>query len=181
MATVNLLPNAEGTVQEWYVFPAPDPPPPHWSVVDDPVGSPNEDLNYVYTGVIDWIEEFNHATSGVLTGVVITNVRVTARMKGSFHGHTVNIGLKIGLIRYPASTDESLTRSYVNYYKDWANDPSTFPPSPWTKSDIDSLQSSLEALSFGAPGASTRCTQIYITVTYRIPAVAGKGLVSWTP
>lgn len=159
--SVNLRPNAEGTVQQWTTYPAPDPPPPHWTLVDDLVGFPDEDTTYVYTGILDEIEDFNHETSALLTGATITNVRVNVRAKVSHIPTNINIGVRVGLTRYPAAAWTALTTSYINYYKDWANNPAP-PGNPWTKSDIDALQSSLQA---GA-APKTSVTQVYLTVTY---------------
>ena len=80
------------------------------------------------------------------------------------------------MARYAGAFDSSLATWYVNYNNDWA----TKPPLgvPWTKSDIDNLQSSLKMVT---SAVTARVTQVYLTVTYIIPAVAGKGLVSWTP
>ena len=92
MATVNLLPNADGSIQQWDS--ASMSPLAHWQCVDDPVGSPNEDIDYVYTDAINEIEDFNHATSALLTGAIITNVRVVARAKANtLFLTTINIGI----------------------------------------------------------------------------------------
>jgi len=179
MATVNLLPDAEGIVQQWDVFPTPDPPPPHWSVVDDPVGSPNEDTDYVYTKVSKEEEAFNHETSALLTGAIITNVRVTVRARATTMFLTeINIGIRVGVVTRYAGTSWLLATWYADQSWDWADNPAT--GNPWTKFNIDNLQSSIKMVS---SAVTARVTQVYLTVTYHIPtpAVAGKGLVSWTP
>jgi len=183
MATLNLLPNAEGSVQTWSPFPAMTPGEPHWNKVDDPVGSPDEDATYVYTSTVGIEEAFNHVTSGLLSGANITNVRVLARVKhkpvGLPSSAQVNIGIRIGIIRFAQPISEVLTTIYVDYTGDWAT---KLPLSqPWTKADIDNLQSSL--LSISATNTAIRCTQVYLIITYIPPVtpVAGKGLVSWTP
>lgn len=177
MAIVNLLPNANGSVQQWDSFSW--VPQQHWQCVDDPVGSPNEDTDYVHTDVINEIEDFHHATSPLLTGATITNVRVYVRARATTAFLTaINIGIKIGVTRHAAALNTNLTQLYVTYSKDWA----TKPPFgvPWTKADIDSLQSSLEMWSHAI---TARVTQVYLAITYTpaVTPVAGKGLVSWTP
>lgn len=177
MATVYLLPDSEGSVQDWGVFPA-RVPVVHWDKVNDDVGDPDEDDTYVFADATGEIEEFNHQTSDLLTGVVITKVRVTARMKftGAPGGSDVNIGLKVAGTRYPAAVDTALTSSYVNYTKDWTNNPDDIDP--WEKSDIDNIQTSLDATTLWGMGVTFRCTQIYLTVSYiPINPLIGKSLV----
>lgn len=182
MATVYLLPDSEGTVQQWVPYPVSDPVV-HWDKVDDPVGSPDEGTTYVNTPTNNRIEDFNHQTSALLVGANITNVRVTVRVRKRIAGNavTLNIGVRIGITRYAGITPIAITTRYANYVWDWPVSPA-FPGNPWTKSDIDNLQSSLQSIVAGfLPVLS--CTQVYITVTYTpgVTPVAGKGLISWTP
>jgi len=162
--TVNLLPDAEGSDQEWTIFPS-NFPVVHWDKVNDSVGEHDDDSSYVYTAVNEEIDEFNHETNGSLAGATISNVCVTVRMKKIIAGMpgdaAIGIGLKTGNIRYVAASTP-LTTSYANYNWDWETNPDD--DEAWEKSDIDNLQSSLQAV--GLNGASVRCTQVYITVTY---------------
>jgi hypothetical protein len=162
--TVDLLPYLDGGRVEWTQS---NPEQKfHYLKVNDLVGEPDDDGTYVYTNCIDSIEEFCHETSEDLEGVTITNVRVTARMKMVITGFpakaVVNIGLNIEGERHAAESDEILTDSYADYYWDWALKPGT--GEPWSKADIDSLQSSIKLENLSA--SSVRCTQIYITVSY---------------
>lgn len=178
MPTVNLLPNAEGSVQQWFTSGI---IPSHWTKVDDPVGSPDEDSTYVYETTSNDVEEFNHVTSDVLKYATITNVRLTARLRYVVIGEPsqayVNLGLKIAGRRYAAPLDIPISTSYVDYNYNWTVNPDD--GQPWEKSDIDALQSSIMAKSLG--NAQERCTQVYITVTYIFAPVSGRGLTSWTP
>ncbi|MCX6668068.1 MAG: hypothetical protein NTV74_07550 [Euryarchaeota archaeon] len=163
--TINLLPNAEGSTQQWIVSLGGDSN--HYTKVDDPVGSPDDDTTYVYTSALNAIEEFNHQENAVLVGVAITNVRVYARMKytGAVSSAKVNIGLNVSGTRRSAAADSTLTSAYVAYPNDWANNPAD--SQAWEKSDIDSLQTSLKLITLsGISGCTVRCTQIYIAVTY---------------
>lgn len=183
MAVVNLIPDADGTVQQW----TPNLLQPHWTLVDDPVGIPDEDATYVWTATPNFIEDFNHVTSGLLTGASITNVRLTFRAKMVVTGFNpliaINPGVRVAGVRYPAVVNYLMTTSYAYYTWDWASNPA--PPSfAWTKADIDNLQSSI--MLSQVMNALARCTQLYFTVTYTpapptVTPVAGKGLVSWTP
>jgi hypothetical protein len=181
MSIVNLLPDADGDVQEWI----PSDDVPHWTLVDDPVGSPDEDATYVYTKTIEKIEDFNHETSDLLIGVNISNVRLLMRARKTNALDLVGVdpGLKIAGTRYPLGVTEPVTTSYADYTADWAYDPSGPPNTPWTKAVIDDLQSSTQSALAPSKTAELRCTQVYLIVTYtpKVTPVAGKGLVSWTP
>jgi len=179
--TVDLLPDGEGTVQEWEPVPIEFPTPVHYTKVDDPVGEPDEDETHVCTTTWDAVEEFNHEISEDLEDVTITNVRVNVRAKTQFVLNQINIGVKVNGIRYGAAADTSLTGFYADYYKDWATNPDT--ESAWTKDDIDRLQSSLQCKALDV---WVYVTQVYITVTYAPPSVIlypdGDGKVhDWTP
>ena len=178
MATVNLIPDANGSVIGWLaqgdIF--------HWKCVDDPVGTPDEDATYVYTNLAAREVSINHVTSSVLVGATISNVRVRARMKYSILGMpptgVINIGIRFGAARYGLPISLILSDTYRDYDADWLVHPLT--GLPWTKADIDHMESSL--LSVSVINVHIRCTQIYLIVTYApSQPVAGKGLVSWTP
>lgn len=186
MATVNLRPDAEGTVQQWNSTSA----FAHYTEVDDPVGFPDEDGTYVYTDRVNNIEDFNHETSILLVGATITNVRLLVRVRATQppatpgDDHAIELGLRIGITRYPAPAWHIVNTRYNDITWDWVNNPAP-PGNPWTKADIDNLQSSIMAAYFGATmlPAEMRVTQVYFIVTYTpgVFPVAGKGLVSWTP
>jgi len=170
---VYLLPNANGALNQWNIFPATVSARDniellmHWDKVDDPIERPDEDRTYVYTNGMFKIEDFNHETSDLLEGVTITNVRVVARMKSTgVYNAIVNIGLKLNGIRFPARNNEMLTANYANYCEDWAYNPlSLTPDTSWTKADIDDLQTSLKSTSIPI-GTMAYCTQIYLIVSY---------------
>lgn len=180
MAVVYLIPDGEGTVQQWTPFPTPG----HYDKVDDPVGVPDENATYVDTNTLNDIEDFNHQTSALLIGATITNVRLTFRALRSDVGipasASVNPGVRIIGTRYPAPVNLVMTTVYADYTWNWANNPAP-PGNPWTKADIDNLESSIMLSQI--QNSSARCTQLYFTVTYTpgITPVAGSGLVSWTP
>lgn len=191
MATINLLPNAEGTTQQWSPFPA---TPGHFDKVDDPVALPDGDSTYVYTGVINQIEEFNHqdfVIVGTLSSIdnvrLIVGARVTALPDMPGDDHRFNLGVNVGGIRYGAVVDSILGIFYANFFYDWALNPAD--GQAWEKADIDNLQSSIKSTYFGAysgpPPLEQRATQVYFTVTYTlaptVTPVAGKGLLCWTP
>jgi len=179
MATVNLLPNSEGSVQQWFPYPSLQPSEPHWNKVDDPVGNPDEDFTYVYARINNYIEDFNHVTSALLAGATISNVRLTVRARKTGADDVgISLGLRIALPRYPSGVVIPVTTSYAYYSYDWSDNPAD--SQPWEKSDIDALQSSLQCIIGLSFNPELRCTQVYLTVTYVTP-VPGKGLVSWTP
>ncbi len=176
--TLDLLPNApDAPVQQWDSTNGQDPPT-HYTEVDDPIGSHDDDDTYVYTGTNNEVEDFNHETSALLTGATITNVRLTIRARkiNSLSPVTVNLGLRIGIKRYPGISPLDLTTSYVNYSYNWLDNPAD--SQPWEKSDIDSLQSSLLSEIGVVNPTQIRCTQVYLTVTYE-PANTAPAIKTW--
>ena len=162
--TIDLLPDAEGTRQEWdYSF---GPTSLHWKRVDDPVGSPDEDSTYVYTGIDSEVEDFNHKTSALLTGATITDVKLTIRARKTVAVHVirVDLGLRIGGRRFPGVFTPDLTTSYADHSTHSTNNPSD--GEAWEKSDIDDLESSLMSAISGVINPQLRVTQVYFTITY---------------
>ncbi|MDH7517079.1 MAG: hypothetical protein QHH19_01865 [Candidatus Thermoplasmatota archaeon] len=158
---VNLLPDAEGSTQQWLYEPS--DPKSHYDKVDDTVGEPDDDGTYVYTDRNEVAENFNHETSALLTGATISNVRVIVRARTKIEG-VIHIGLKLfeGVTDYaPRSIPVNL--EYSDYDWDWALKPGT--GEPWSKADIDDLQSSIKSDNLGK-GDQLIVTQVYINVTY---------------
>ncbi len=179
MAIINLLPDADGDIQQW----TPNIGAPHWTMVDDPVGTPDEDATYVYSIIDAEVEDFNHQDFPYV-GATISNVRLLARARKLSAGNNVaiDLGLKIAGIRYPAGVSYPVTTTYDDYTFDWATNPSGAGAAPWTKGDIDSLQSSIQSIIVAGISPQLRCTQVYLIVTYTlVTPVAGSGLVGWTP
>lgn len=168
MGIANLIPDGDG-FQQWI----PSAEAPHWTLVDDPVGNPDEDATYVYSLINDQEEQFDHQAFPY-TGMSISNVRLLARARKLSAGNTVaiDLGLTISGIRYPAGVTYPVTTSYANYTDDWAKNPAT--SNDWTKADIDGLFSSIKSVLAAGISPQLRCTQVYLIVTYTSPPVSVK-------
>jgi hypothetical protein len=165
MKTINLLPNAEGSIQQWNI--SPSGTAFHWDKVDDLVGSPDLDLTYIWTNINEKIEEFNHETVELLEGDIINSISLTvvARKTNLADDMGIELGLKIKETRYHTYTGLPLTNRYVNYTANWNVDPST--NLPWTPNTIENLQSSIQAIMSNKAlslHAQLRITQVYFTI-----------------
>lgn len=175
---VFLLPNAEGSVQEWLIYPA-GIPVVHWDKVDDPVGSPDGDSTYVYTTMLDKIEEFNHVNLSVLYGIPISKVTlwIAARKTASHVDFRIEPGVKIDGTRY-TKTAFAVSDAWASYVTEWEYDPSgSLSFTRWTKDVIDGMQSSMKSTGSGLLGGNVRVTQVFFEVSCRYYA-GGTGTVA---
>ena len=106
-STINLLPNAEGTTQQWtssdgYSF--------HYSLVDDPVWFPDNNTTYVYTGENNKIEEFNHQNNASYENSTINSVTLVARACAVYDNATTYTSASDGYIDVEAA-DYSICRT----------------------------------------------------------------------
>jgi len=171
---VNLLPDGEGIWQDWLYEPL--DPESHYDKVYDPVGEPDDDETYVYTDRNDVAENFDHETSELLTGATISNVRVIVRARVEKDEGAIYIGLKLfeGVADYGVLSI-ILDPEYGDYYEDWALKPVS--GEPWTKEDIDGLESSIKSDGLGGTG-QVIVTQVYINVSYT-PSTTLAAVVDW--
>jgi hypothetical protein len=86
------------------------------------------------------------------------------RCKGDAAGTQVSarVVIKTNGTEYRGS-DQTVTASYVDYSYQWSTNPNT--SSAWTWTEIDALQAGVE-LRDAAAGKHTRCTQVYVEVSY---------------
>jgi hypothetical protein len=178
MATVYLLPDAEGTTRNW----TPSSGLIHYRMVDDLIAFPDEDLTYVYTRRRLSEDDFNHQTSVLLTGANISNVRLISRCRKTVVTDTIaiDLGVKIGGMLFPSGVSMPISTSYTDYMWDWATCPAS--GLPWTKGDIDNLESCVTSV-FGMVGLNpeARCTQQYFIVTYSFPGRIPRGVTVGLP
>lgn len=159
-------------------------PIPHFKLVDDV--TPDGDTTSIWTSetdgqkysdlynipnialpagaVIDQIEVFNHVKSSLLWNTLYPDLWITIR--------TYNTAYDSGVI--PLSSDVYHDESYV-----WTTNP--FTGAPWTEAEINDLQIGCDGVSIfsGAFWIATHVTQVFVVVTYHIPAVQviGDGVI----
>ncbi len=176
MPVETLRPNANGDLAQLYVYPG----GAHWDKVSDVV--PDDDVTYVhrYGGTTGTSYDSYHLADPVAGGVVITNVRVVARVRriamnpSGTHSTTIGLGLRVNGLNYYGNSSIS-SNSYVTIARSYATNPNT--GLAWTVADINALQAFLGLgfynLALWQGGLiSGRCTQLYVEVTYlSLPSV----------
>ena len=169
-----LRPNANGDLAQLYVYPSDGI---HWNKVSDVV--PDDDATYVhrYGGTTGTSYDSYHLADLGVSGAVITNVRVVARVRriamnpSGTYPTTIGLGVRINGLNYSSNYTVS-SNSYVTIARDFATNPNT--GSSWTVADISALQARL-ALGFYNMALwqggliSGRCTQLYVEMTYAAP------------
>ncbi|MFC2040696.1 hypothetical protein ACFLTY_00010 [Chloroflexota bacterium] len=172
-----LRPNANGDLVQLYTYPGDGI---HWNKVSDVV--PDDDATYVhrYGGTTGTSYDSYHLADPVAGGVVITNVRVVARVRriamnpSGTHSTTIGLGLRVNGLNYYGNSSIS-SNSYVTISRSYATNPNT--GLAWTVADINALQAFLGLgfynLALWQGGLiSGRCTQLYVEVTYlSLPSV----------
>jgi len=169
-----LRPNANGDLVQLYVYPSDGI---HWNKVSDLV--PDDDATYVhrYGGTTSTSYDSYHLADLGVSGVVITNVRVVARVRriamnpSGTYPTTIGLGVRIGGLNYYSNYGVS-SNSYVTIAKDFATNPNT--GLSWTVADINALQAFLGMafinMALWQGGLiSGRCTQLYVEITYLAP------------
>jgi len=172
-----LRPNANGDLVQLYTYPGDGI---HWNKVSDVV--PDDDATYVhrYGGTTGTSYDSYHLTDPVAGSVVITSVRVVARVRriamnpSGTHSTTIGLGLRVNGLNYYGNSSIS-SNSYVTIARSYATNPNT--GLAWTVADINALQAFLGLgfynLALWQGGLiSGRCTQLYVEVTYlSLPSV----------
>jgi len=174
MPIKTLRPNADGDLAQLYLYPYDGI---HWNKVSDVV--PDEDTTYVhrYGGTTRTSYDSYHLDDLGVSGAIITNVRVVARVRriamnpsGSYPT-TIGVGVRISGTSYFSNYSVS-SNSYVTITKNYATNPHT--GSSWTVEDINALQTLLKMsfinMALWQGGLiSGRCTQVYVEITYLAP------------
>lgn len=172
MPSVYLTPYGNGTYTEWNVYPT-SPMQPYWGYVDDPPGTPDDDGTYHWE-TIEKLSEVICTYDSVLDGATIENVRVWGRARLTQEPMVTNhieLGLRIGGVRYPASMQETLSTKYKDCFRDWPENPAT--GEPWQPSDLFAGEIEISVRHLGITESfEVRLTQVYLEVTYT-PAPKG--------
>lgn len=169
MATEPLRPNAPGDECNIASQGGCSACPNHYDCVYEE--SPDEDTTYVNEWLSDTfqIDLYNIADSGVGAGT-INHIIVYARCRatGTPTQTSLKIAMRTGGVTYEGD-EETLTTGYVDYSKQWTQNPGN--AHAWTWDEIDALQIGI-ALRKPATGKASFCTQVYVVVDYSPPVVA---------
>ncbi len=134
---------------------------PNWRCVREVTSDNNK--TYVY-------RSGSYATDAYAIGDVtattcrIASVAVYARAMKTSSGGTglLRTVIRIGSTNYQAP-ETAVTNTWAMYSDSWATNPATGVA--WTWADIDNLQAGVSLYS-SSGSFSTRCTQVYVVVTY---------------
>jgi len=142
----------------------------HWDKVDETTS--DDDSTYVYTSSSGWEEDLyniadHSAGSGTITSV---KVYMVCRADASPTQTSTYVHIKTGGTEYNGS-QETVTTSYATYSYQWNTNPQTLDD--WTWDEIDALQIGV-GLRQPTSGQETRCTQVYVEVSYGNPALLGE-------
>lgn len=158
MALQQRLPTANGDDDSWGEVSA----SPQVECVNDPIGSPNDDTDFVLSTADGDRMSFEY-TAFSITPVSITRVSVFGRCRSGAGTPAVRFYLTIGGTRFFGS-NHTLSTSWANFQTDWTTDPST--TAAWTESGVETgiQEFGIESVSGSADGSG--CTQIYIEVEF---------------
>ena len=132
--------------------------------------SQNGDIDYVYSnaqaGLEDsYVWDVSQQNGSINWVRVHVWCRETSGALGSVKPLIYHVNTYYG-------SEQSLTKSYAEYYCTWYNDP--FDGNPWTWSDLSNIKIGvwLKETS-GLDAEETRCTQVYAVVDYGPSSTAG--------
>lgn len=160
--TFNTLPESDGAPNDW----TPDGCTDHYDCVNDPIGSPDEASTKLDVGAKNKQDVFNFVDHTTESGT-ITNVRVYSRAMQTL-AETYAEEVEMGGTAYVGTT-HTPTGSWVDYYSDWADDPSG---GAWTWTDIDNLQAGVKSIGVGGWTGTLSCTAVWVVVTYTAPSAS---------
>ncbi len=168
-ATITLRPTAAG--DEENITNATSGAGLHWQDVDE-VTPDDGDAVWINASQVNYLRDLYALTNiGAATGT-ISNITIYVRAicpDGDPTAASVKICLKTGGTAYE-SAEKTITGSLAYYSNAWTTNPKTSVA--WTWSDIGSLQIgvSLKQSLIDAVGYETYCSQVYVIVTYTLPA-----------
>ena len=144
-------------------------PANYYQDVDDPVGTPDDDLSYVSTMTSPSKVLFSFENPGIPSSSTIHFVRVFLR------GYTAVASylyphVKVGGNEYTSGAGLEPENYWGDFTNDWLTNPKT--GSPWTVDDVNGIGSNaLEAFGVSATGFIQRyVTQCYLVIDYTAPA-----------
>jgi len=158
VATKTLLPTADATYTAWSLSGGTD----HYALVDDPVGSPDDETTYVYSTTASQGDSYTFENLGE-AGATITNVRVHTRCRRySASNYSYAVLFRASATNYiQAYKGATGDDAFGAQYWDLAENPDT--SSAWTNTD---LTGSEWGIATAASAGGRVVTQIYLEVTY---------------
>lgn len=139
-----------------------------WAMVDDPVGTPNDDTDYVFASAANLNQLFTFDPITIPRGSVVVGVSVTFRVRRTATSVNANPRIRVGGTTYEGATAVPGS-TYANRTVDWLTNPKTLLA--WTADDINGVGSNaLQEFGFAntqtTAGEDVRVTQAYLTVVY---------------
>lgn len=138
----------------------------NFALVDDPVGSPDDDATYTYASTAWAKDYFDFLTFGVPEGATITNIKLYERFKLATAGGTQHMRglIKVDGVTHYGSIEDAWYGAYKDEVWTWTTNPET--GQPWTVNDVNGVGSKpLQAFGYECLTIQTlRCTQAYIEV-----------------
>jgi hypothetical protein len=167
MASMTVLPNADGTYQQWPTIVG---KAAHWEAISD-----SSDSTYIVTtqtGYGDEIDTYTVPTS--LVSGTITNVRIYSRAAWGYYIYPwIQELLYIGSIFYYGNTHSLQSYPTINeYYSDWALNPAT--TSSWTWNDVSTMEIGVKG--HRAYNAYVFCTKVYMVISYDVTLAKSGGI-----
>ena len=170
LSTVIIRPNGDSTFangNDWSVSVASN----RWEAVNEV--SADYDTTYVYVSAYNKFQLFQLEDPTPTPSGNIDKIKVFATVKQEATTDSFRIVVRVDGNNY-MSTDISTTSSYTTYSNEWTTNPNT--GSPWTWSDINSLEAGVRSNFAGTVGqdqgqgqtayGEIRLTQLYVEVTY---------------
>lgn len=156
------LPTGDSAVQ-W------SPGANNYLLVDDPIGSPDDDGTYTSTDVQTNKDLFSFASFVVPAGRTITNVKAFGRFKRIDAGgaEIIRVLMKVGGTIYVGTMTQLVVGAYFDVTHTWTVNPKT--GIAWTVADVNGVGANpLQAFGYECIGfqKTIRCTQSYIEVNY---------------
>ncbi|MFA5152315.1 MAG: hypothetical protein WC554_07150 [Clostridia bacterium] len=158
--TVTLLPNGIGSISDQ----TPNPGVDHYLNVDDPVGVPDDITTYCAAVGVSAADSYNIENGAIPLYSNITSVTVYFRVYTNIvaASQTARSSIKLGA--------NSLYGAVIAAPGAWTTYNQTFTRpggGSWVSSDIANVE--IGTVLGATGGASTYCTQVYLSVTYEAP------------
>ncbi|MEM3771669.1 MAG: hypothetical protein QXW80_05120, partial [Candidatus Micrarchaeia archaeon] len=166
--TVTLRPSANGSVNQWSVYPAGTE---QWDAVDDEI--PDGDTTYIYSLTAGQVSFFNLPDNQIPEGSKINRVTVFAVARGT--GVPARY-FQIGVRTYDQNywgPNILVSTNYTEYSQTWTTNPAT--GQPWTPQEINNLEVGVYQVT---GGRQINVTQLYAIVEY-IPPVYVSAATYW--
>lgn len=165
MATVVLRPNGAGASTQW----TPNGAAANWQCV----GSNDGDTTYVSSATSGHTDLYTIDASTLPANAIISGITVSYRIRRVTGGINLQHSARVrtGGTTYNGGTG-TITGASVSYQLSsfaWATNPNTGVA--WTVANISAMQIGVNR---GTGAVTARVTEVYVTVTYTVPAYTNK-------